>query len=343
MPNSLNHQDFEVLHHSLNKTTMIKKPWKRLAAIVLATSLGTPLLLWESLNSSVASYLRNQTNEEKELLGKETITTTESSDRSKIATLHPHQWKSKLVVMLRVRTIPILTFIGTKTDLIKIKNSENSSEQVQADTDVMNQAKAVAKRLNEVSHSEKFDYKKNITVSANTKDKSSTIKLSDKKLVTIDYQTILSDTTNNLASDGLQATNRLGRLMGDGDTLPLNAIANISSAAPEMVRAGVKEQVTSLRKGMASWYGPGFHGRLTANGERYNQNGLTAAHKNLPFGTRVRVTNLNNGRSITVRINDRGPYAHGRIIDLSRGAARVIGLMGSGIAPVQIEILGRLK
>ncbi|XTZ10751.1 MAG: septal ring lytic transglycosylase RlpA family protein, partial [cyanobacterium endosymbiont of Rhopalodia yunnanensis] len=66
-------------------------------------------------------------------------------------------------------------------------------------------------------------------------------------------------------------------------------------------------------------------------------------HKNLPFGTRVRVTNLNNGRSITVRINDRGPYAHGRIIDLSKGAARVIGLMGSGVAPVQIEILGRFK
>lgn len=321
---------------------MIKKPWKRLAAIVLATSLGTPLLLWGSLNSSVASYLREQTNEEKELLRKETITTTKSSDRSTIATLHPHQWKSKLVVMLRGRTIPIFTFIGTKTNLIKIKNSESSSEEVKSDTDVINQARAVAKRLNEVSHSEKFDDKKSVIVSGKSQDKSFRIKLSDKELVTIDYQTILSDTTNNLAADALQSTNSLSRLMGYEDALP-NAIVNIPSATPEMVRAGVKEQVTSLRKGMASWYGPGFHGRLTANGERYNQNGLTAAHKNLPFGTRVRVTNLNNGRSITVRINDRGPYAHGRIIDLSKGAARVIGLMGSGIAPVQIEILGRLK
>ncbi|BBA79941.1 rare lipoprotein A [cyanobacterium endosymbiont of Rhopalodia gibberula] len=319
---------------------MIKKPWKGIAAIVLATSLGTPLLLCGSLNSSVASYFRDKTNDQRELLRGETITTTESSDKSAIVTLHPHQWKSKLVVTLRVRTIPILTFIGTKAELIKIKNSENSSEQIPADTDVMNRAKAVAKRLNKVSHNKQFD-SKNITVSTNAKNKSYTIKLSDKELVTIDGQTILSDTTNNLAVDALQATNRLRRLMGDA--LPLNAIANIPSAAPEMVIVGAKKQGISPRKGMASWYGPGFHGRLTANGERYNQNGLTAAHKNLPFGTRVRVTNLNNGRSITVRINDRGPYAHGRIIDLSKGAARVIGLMGSGVAPVQIEILGRLK
>ncbi|MGP0128147.1 MAG: septal ring lytic transglycosylase RlpA family protein [cyanobacterium endosymbiont of Rhopalodia musculus] len=314
--------------------------YQGLAAIVLATSLGTPLLLWGSLNSSVAFYLRDQTNDQRELPRKGAITTIESFDENAIVTLHPHQWKSKLVVTLKVRTISILTFIGTKTDLIKIKNSENSFEQVQANIDVMNRAKAVAKHLNEVSHNEQFN-SENITINTNAKDKSYTIKLSNKELVTIDGQTILSDTTNNLAADALQATNRLRRLMGDA--LPLNAIANIPSAAPEATITGVKGQVTSLRKGMASWYGPGFHGRLTANGERYNQNGLTAAHKNLPFGTRVRVTNLNNGRSITVRINDRGPYASGRIIDLSKGAARVIGLMGSGIAPVQIEILARLK
>ena len=340
MPNLLNHRDFEVLHHSLNKTPMPKKPWKKLAAVVLAASLGTPLLLWGSLNSSATSYLRDQTNAQRELPRMGTITKTESSDESAIVTLHPHQWKSKLVVTLRVRTIPVLTFIGTTADLIKIKNREYSSKRVQTNTDVMNRAKAVAKRLNEISYNKQFD-SKNITVSANAKDKSYTIKLSEKELVTIDDQTILSDTTNNLAADALRATNRLRQLMGNA--LPLNAIANISSAAPEVTIARVQEQVTSLRKGMASWYGPGFHGRLTANGERYNQNGLTAAHKNLPFGTRVRVTNLNNGRSITVRINDRGPYARGRIIDLSKGAALVIGLMGSGVAPVQIEILGRLK
>lgn len=73
-----------------------------------------------------------------------------------------------------------------------------------------------------------------------------------------------------------------------------------------------------------SWYGPGFHGRLTANGERYNMHALTAAHKSLPFGTIVRVTNKRNGKSVDVRINDRGPYVHGRVIDLSKAAHQAI-------------------
>ncbi|CAO4179728.1 Endolytic peptidoglycan transglycosylase RlpA [Methylorubrum populi] len=82
--------------------------------------------------------------------------------------------------------------------------------------------------------------------------------------------------------------------------------------------------VTPARTETASWYGPGFHGRLTANGERFDQNALTAAHRSLPFGTRVRVTSTSNGRSV-VRINDRGPFVRGRSIDLARAAARVIG------------------
>ena len=93
--------------------------------------------------------------------------------------------------------------------------------------------------------------------------------------------------------------------------------------------------------GMASWYGPGFHGRRTANGEVFDQNALTAAHRSLPFGTKVRVTNVNTGSSVIVRINDRGPFSGGRVIDLSAAAARVIGLVRSGIAPVQIDVLGR--
>lgn len=82
------------------------------------------------------------------------------------------------------------------------------------------------------------------------------------------------------------------------------------------------------QKGAASWYGPGFHGRQTASGERFNTHAFTAAHKTLPFGSRVKVTNEKNGRAVVVRINDRGPYAHGRIIDLSQASARAIGLGG---------------
>ena len=97
--------------------------------------------------------------------------------------------------------------------------------------------------------------------------------------------------------------------------------------------------VSRTDRGMASWYGPGFHGNRCANGEIYNQYGLSAAHRTLPFGTRVRVTNLNNNRSVVVRINDRGPFIRGRIIDLSKGAAREIGMISSGVAPVKVEVL----
>lgn len=93
-----------------------------------------------------------------------------------------------------------------------------------------------------------------------------------------------------------------------------------------------------VQVGMASWYGPGFHGRRTASGEIYDQDALTAAHPSLPFGTRVRVTNLDNGRAVDVRITDRGPFAGGRIIDLSRAAARVIGLIGPGVGRVRVEV-----
>ena len=86
----------------------------------------------------------------------------------------------------------------------------------------------------------------------------------------------------------------------------------------------------SAQGGLASWYGPGFHGRRTASGERFNTGALTAAHRYWPFGTRVRVTNKRNGRSVVVRINDRGPYCGGRVIDLSHASAQAIGLAGVG-------------
>jgi rare lipoprotein A len=103
--------------------------------------------------------------------------------------------------------------------------------------------------------------------------------------------------------------------------------------------AGYIPQATGrgLQAGMASWYGPGFHGRKTASGERFNTNDLTAAHRFLPFGTRVRVVNAATGRSVVVRINDRGPFHGGRVIDLSRASANAIGM--GGIARVQISAL----
>ncbi len=96
-------------------------------------------------------------------------------------------------------------------------------------------------------------------------------------------------------------------------------------------------------KGLASWYGPGFHGKRTANGEVYDMDAMTAAHKSLPFDLIVEVENLDNGRSIRVRINDRGPFVRGRIIDLSREGAKRIGMLGPGTARVRIRVVERAR
>jgi rare lipoprotein A len=94
-----------------------------------------------------------------------------------------------------------------------------------------------------------------------------------------------------------------------------------------------------VQKGLASWYGPKFQGKTTSNTEIYNMYDMTAAHRSLPFGTMVMVTNLNNGKSVIVRINDRGPFIRGRIIDLSYAAARMLDMVGEGVAPVKIEVI----
>ena len=106
------------------------------------------------------------------------------------------------------------------------------------------------------------------------------------------------------------------------------------SAVPTAASAGSKNI-----SGAASYYGKRFHGRRTANGESFNMNSMTAAHKTLPFGTKVKVTNRSNGKSVVVRINDRGPYVGGRVIDLSRAAAARIGMIHSGTARVSIAVL----
>jgi rare lipoprotein A len=103
------------------------------------------------------------------------------------------------------------------------------------------------------------------------------------------------------------------------------------------------QKVISREEGIASWYGRKFHGRKTSNGERYNMYGISAAHRTLPLGTIVRVTHVQNGRKLTVRINDRGPFVDNRIIDLSYGAAKRLGMVKEGVAPVIVEVFGNAK
>lgn len=123
---------------------------------------------------------------------------------------------------------------------------------------------------------------------------------------------------------------RFRRVLAGASSLVV-PIALVLAIAP--LQAGAR----GVQVGQASWYGPGFHGRKTASGTRFNQYALTAAHRSLPLGTRARVTNLKNGKKVLVTINDRGPYYGGRIIDLSRAAAKQLAM--NGTAPVRIEAI----
>lgn len=121
-------------------------------------------------------------------------------------------------------------------------------------------------------------------------------------------------------------------------TAPTPGAVDITSFTPPAQKA---RSGKAVRGGMASWYGPGFAGRRTANGETFNPRQMTAAHRTLPFGSKVRVTHARSGRSVIVRINDRGPYAKGRVIDLSQAAARKLGIISAGHARVNLALLAR--
>jgi rare lipoprotein A len=117
------------------------------------------------------------------------------------------------------------------------------------------------------------------------------------------------------------------------------ALLSLAACSLPVAKTSTAPAGRVTQTGVASWYGPGFHGRTAASGTVYDQHELTAAHQTLPLGARVMVTNLNNGKSAEVTINDRGPFAKGRIIDLSYAAAQSLGMIGAGTAPVQLEVL----
>ena len=112
------------------------------------------------------------------------------------------------------------------------------------------------------------------------------------------------------------------------------------SACTVLPKGQADLDVSMKERGIASWYGEDFHGWLTANGETYDMEAFTAAHRTLPLGTRVLVTNIENGKQVRVRINDRGPYLYGRVLDLSLAGARELDMVDSGVAAVQIEVVG---
>lgn len=280
-----------------------------------------------------------------------------------IAKIQPHEHTGRKAATLYVRNIPVLTFIGsrsassngvkmgaTQTDessqIAKLKSSSvsaaaaPSSEQRQNSTqtsqlDPVTRATTIAAKLNQL-YRQGVDAK-SITVSwkqaPDGKGDRYIIEANKTTIVAVDADTILPDTTQNPEQDALQVTNRLRRLIGNA--APLREVPNKPNNAPQISLGPIKLRIS----GWASWYGPGFDGNASASGETFNQNAMTAAHRSLPFGTQVQVTNLDNGRSVIVRINDRGPYSGDRVIDLSAGAARILGVIQSGIAPVRLEVM----
>ena len=133
-------------------------------------------------------------------------------------------------------------------------------------------------------------------------------------------------------------------LRGPARLLAMAALAALLSgcaAAPAGPQGPAAKPAGKAAVGQASYYADKYHGRPTASGERFDNGQLTAAHRTLPFGTKVRVTNLVNGRSVVVRVNDRGPFVTGRIIDLSQAAAKRIDMVRAGVVRVRVEPLGR--
>lgn len=258
------------------------------------------------------------------------------SDEPAIAKIHAYEKAGRPAATLYVRNIPVVTFLGTEKSLAqteKVATTKSETSQSAANQqDPVWRATTVAAKINQLDR-DGIDASK-IQVIWDKDRQSYVIKTEADHILEMSKLTILPKTTKDMGDDALKITNLLRRQMGSSVALT-EIPGRPKPPAPTIATAPVRYQIS----GEASWYGPGFHGNYTANGEVYNQHALTAAHKTLPFGTRVRVTNLYNGRSVVVRINDRGPFIPGRVIDLSQGAAQVIGVTSSGVAPVRMDIL----
>ncbi len=305
---------------------MSKKTYQNIVTSALTAVIGLSLNYTSLIATASAENL--QTDENKTVVSptpEDSLAVKHIEQNFLETKLYQHQWQGKNVVTLQFKSIPLFTFISTP------------------ESDAVEQATKVAQQLEQLSQ-ESIDAT-NILVEWNDKTKDYSVKYEEQELIRVNKLVRLPDSKNNLSQDALQATNRLRRLLGNAEPLtkikgePKKVIAK--KANTTRIKNVARRNVGRSYRGQASWYGPGFHGRRTANGEVFNQNAMTAAHKTLPFGTKVQVTNLRNGRSVVVRINDRGPFTRGRIVDLSAGAARVIGLKSSGIAPVKVEVLRR--
>jgi rare lipoprotein A len=250
--------------------------------------------------------------------------------------------KAKSLTATKVSSSSITTVLRSSqtlssplSDMFKLEALNDSS----ASSDPVWRASVIAARINQLDRDGVAADKITVSWENSPRDLAQrdrlVIRANRVEIATLDSNTILPDTTRNPEVDALQATNRLRRLLGNA--APLREVGGqpTGSSSQALVFGPIRARFT----GFASWYGPGFHGNPSASGERFNQHALTAAHRTLPFGTRVLVTNLDNGQSVVVRINDRGPFHGNRVIDVSTAAARVLGLISSGVARVRLDVV----
>jgi rare lipoprotein A len=239
-----------------------------------------------------------------------------------------HSLDDRQAATVYLRSLPVITFLGSETA------TDGGSKELQATDSASTVADPTVEASELLSYLQELDASSDATEIGARWDEDQEAFIvfwADQDLVTVGDQAILPDTTEAPAEDALQIANRLRRLLGNAEGLT-EVEGMPEPPAPTL-------QIASTTTGMASWYGPGFHGRRSASGEVFNRHALTAAHRTLPFGTRVRVTNISTGQQVVVRINDRGPFSHNRIIDLSEGAAANIGIRRSGVGQVRLEVL----
>ena len=283
-----------------------------------------------------------------------------------IARIHTHKLNGKNAATVYVRGIPVVTYIESDEATKSASESGQSNTQSNGQTKEKSETKGATKNISSSTaatadklltsnnpierataaaaminqlNRDGLDASK-IIPAWNNGDY--VIKLGDRATLKFDQQAVFPDSLQNQTEDVLESANLLRRLLGGAN--PVTEVANAPKpkfAANSAFKPALNNQIVGVMSGMASWYGPGFDGNYSASGEIFNANALTAAHPSLPFGTLVRVVNMDNGQSVVVRINDRGPYAEGRIIDMSAGAANMIGLVASGVAPVRLEVLSR--
>lgn len=204
-----------------------------------------------------------------------------------------------------------------------------------AEMDAYSRAKSAANKLNSMLV---VDARVADSIKPALVEKNPIIEMGGATLLSVDAETAkaANSTPNNMA---FSVANRLRHVLGE-DALSATAYPQFNPANDVVETTATSYKNTGrTQRGEASWYGPGFHGRRTASGTRYNMYAMTAAHRTLPFGTMVRVINHRNNKTCVVKITDRGPYAHGRIIDLSKGAAQAINM--SGTAKVTLEVVSR--